>query len=1075
MSSRRLSFTIPQHEHKIQAKENSIYALKEIHNTIKYDWPRILENDANPIEFAISLLDDSSVGMAHRLKEFQRMKNSTEKALRSVVKDHYELFNNSIGSYHMLLSTLNQSQQDSEVIKTFLDSTHKELSDRSAVLAELSETSARYSESIDILDAMTELNKIPEEIDQLITEKKIHEIYDVIAKGYKLAEKYSLWSLPAMNTIKIYLEQQSNKLYDMIVDELQNEIYMKNSRSVNSAGVSSWQALMTSNSPFLASFIALLKSENLEQYVHNSANLDITETVDYLTTPVKSFISNQLPRLHKRSISNDGSIDYKILLDSTSNPNNESFYYIYMLLLTASKLGRLSQVVNTLIESNHSEINDLISRTTEAVKSRNGHALSKLSKIQYLETESLFDIIGRHSFNDSAVIILQELFGSVVVKSLMTIQKHKVISQIVSLIEQDETHSKKPHVNTEGLMRVWESTKLEVKNLILNYIHDDKSNKILDPIDQSKKISRQNKLFEFENVDWGSTKSAQEFSESLVDIFPGFHLDDDDNKEVLNMRTPYFEDEAFSTEIEVLVPKNLLNMRIILESFLIFIEGTTRIFSNFSNNTSNHIAIDFFNEFMRSNFMTYFKETIDVVFGDKVGGSYAFDSKPNEPSGLKLDLLSLNQDTELQILSETTMGKFNSNFTVYENAFNFKKLFLELCLMFNTSMTYRADISNSVLQILQNFATEYQKLFQDLLSNEGSGSHRPILKISKWMKMHTLTEISGTIILDHSLVELQSDLPKFIASESGMLLQEFQDLVLNKDDLLDEQTFSQVVYLLLTTTWILSWLILIKKQSNRSVYDDEQNKSVVISTSDKMRYNWSFLENGRSTVKFTANSSDILQHNICLALNSDKMIQFDDVISCFESIKDQTLLALRYELRSKALYYINLSFNVMNWVPTTEPGDADPYIVTLNQEVFNVDNKLGNTLKEDDKESIFIGYSQFLNDLIIQGSTKIHKINANGVKRILLNISTLQQMLRSLSSKPELIDFNKSTLYFEMFALNEFSLLSKIKSKTLNFTKSQYYNLARLIYSEKLADGNGSSFNKGKYNDLIKKIDDIVT
>lgn len=82
-------------------------------------------------------------------------------------------------------------------------------------------------------------------------------------------------------------------------------------------------------------------------------------------------------------------------------------------------------------------------------------------------------------------------------------------------------------------------------------------------------------------------------------------------------------------------------------------------------------------------------------------------------------------------------------------------------------------------------------------------------------------------------------------------------------------------------------------------------------------------------------------------------------------------------------------------------------------------------------------------------------------------------MLRNLSSNPETIDFTKASEYFEMFTMNEFNLLKFIKSKRDNYTKDAYHTLARLIYSEKLADGNGSLFNKGKYNDLIKKIDGI--
>ena len=76
-----------------------------------------------------------------------------------------------------------------------------------------------------------------------------------------------------------------------------------------------------------------------------------------------------------------------------------------MLLLTASKLNRLNQAVEVLLDTNQLELHGLINRTTEAVKLRNGHALSKLSKMQHLDHGSLFDVIVHGSFSDSAVVL----------------------------------------------------------------------------------------------------------------------------------------------------------------------------------------------------------------------------------------------------------------------------------------------------------------------------------------------------------------------------------------------------------------------------------------------------------------------------------------------------------------------------------------------------------------------------------------------------------------------------------------------------------------------------------------------
>ncbi|EGW30333.1 uncharacterized protein SPAPADRAFT_157214 [Spathaspora passalidarum NRRL Y-27907] len=1101
MTSRRLSFSMPHRgSRKSQAMDDAISELKQIYDSIRYDWPQILDHRANAIETAISLLDDSSVGLAHRLPEFENLKQQTEVGLRNVVNEHHEIFNNSIGSYHMLLSTLRESQEDSTEIKAYLESSNKEIHDRSDLLSELSQTSARYSELIDVLDAMAELTSIPDKIEQLVIDKKIHEVYDVISNGYKTAEKYNLWSLPAMAGIQSYLESQSNKLFDMIIDELQNEIYLKQTRiTTDTTANISWQSIFNSSAPQLASLVSLINSKNLEQYVSNAANLDITEIVDFLTQPVQKFILHQLPELHTHSIMSDKGTevkdDYQFLLDTKMNSNSSSFYYIYMLLRTASKLSRLHQVTEILIDSNQSELHGLINRTTEEIKSKNSTALSKLTNIKHhSEKSTLLEIMGNSNFNDSAVVVLEELFGSIFVKCLAVFHRHKVVNEIVRIIEEGQNLT-----SNTSMLSIWNVIKKELRTMMLNYIYDDSlvhANIINEPTtrakDQSKiykVITSRKNLFRFEDVTYDtSSRTATEILGIVTDVFPGFNMSGD-NKELEKTKdellgssaSPYIQTEQFNAMIDVLVPKNLFNMRVILEFFLIFIEGSQRVFANFEHSSDvtphSKSSLQFFNDFMKISFMGYVKDGIEISFGEQVGGTFTRE-KPLHSTGLKLDLISLNQASDINVIANVKSDSTH-NVIIYENAFNFKKLYLELCLMFNTSLTYRQDYSDVVLKVLDNFAREYHNLYHELLSagDSTANNNRPVSQTSKWMNIPALREISMKILQAHVQNVPRSRMEELFHAESQVLLFEGNDDLnaVEKDDLLDPDSYSQVLYLLLTTSWVLSWLPLIKKETNTKNKDEsDSDTDLHIAMIDKLRSNWSFLENGRMPINFTANSSDIIHHNVFLCLGPDKVSKFDQIVKTFETIRDGTLLALRYDLRCKAIYYTTNSYKHVDWTPTNEPGDADHYIGLFNQEVFAVDSKLSSMLSNVERETVFIGLTKFLNDLFIQGSINLKKVNNNGIKRILLNISTVQQMLRSVATNPEVIDFTKSSVYFEMFTLNEFTLINRFRSNEQRYTKSACNNLARLIYSEKLADGQGSSFNKGKYNDLLKKIDELV-
>lgn len=119
MSMKRMSYSSRNGDNDPRLTDESIYSLKEIYNTIKYDWPQMLRDDANPIEIAVALLDDTSVGLAHRLGDFERLKNETESALKYVASEKHQLFHSTINSYNTLLATMKESQKDSAEIKEF--------------------------------------------------------------------------------------------------------------------------------------------------------------------------------------------------------------------------------------------------------------------------------------------------------------------------------------------------------------------------------------------------------------------------------------------------------------------------------------------------------------------------------------------------------------------------------------------------------------------------------------------------------------------------------------------------------------------------------------------------------------------------------------------------------------------------------------------------------------------------------------------------------------------------------------------------------------------------------------------
>lgn len=1078
----------------------SLADLKSLYKDLRYDWPQLVQGDTTPIELAIAFLDDTSVGLAHRKAEFDELCESTSESLRAAVVENHETFNNSVGLYHLLMDIAKESQEDSSNIKDLIESNTRDVNDRSQHLKELDNSSAKYSEMIDILDAMKDLHEIPGRIDKLIADKMIHQVYDVIADGYKTAARYNLWSLSAMNATQNYLEMQSNNLFDMIVDELKNEIYLK-SMSHSSHDKDAW---IQSNNSQITSFRTLLDQlTNLELYIYNSANLDIAENAERFTESTEVFLNQQLPKLHGHFTKHESvKVDYALILEYALSPATESYYYIYVLLNTASKLNRLQPVLEILVTSVQLELHGLINRTTEECKLKNILHLARIAKSKTLDSANSIDKISGQTFNDSSVPILQDFFGPIFMKSLVVLLKFKIVSEIVKLIEASQNvSSPTTRDSTFGsttpvfeFRTIWNLLKKELDSLIVNYIYEENTEQSLTiksdhtSADRLHQVLTKKNLFQFDDVSYDSTsKTSEEMKAVLNEMFPGFLLGSKKPPAANgNESSPYITSERFSALVEVLVPKNIFNMRIILEPFLHFTAGSHRILTNFEKTKGTSlISYQFFYDFMKNTFSRKLQDEIELSFEECMTGELHVSLASEATNGIVHT--RFNQGT-VALKEEDLKGKnmqqyirsSNSTRQVYSNAVQFRRLFTHTCHTLNTSFAYRKDIGDLVLQLLRKFSKSYEDYYNELLS--GGGSHditemrlglndshtKYVLQIGKWMRIPALMETSGGILQLHDspenvgqLLDKEIELMFYKSEAAGNVFD------ISKDDLLDDNWFNQVCHLLLTASWVLNWLPSMRKESNYTIYDSNGDVSKV-SDIDRLKHDWSFLENGRSTFAMTEKT----QH-VYLTLNLARVGEFDNIVRTFESIRDNALIALRYDLRLKGLHHIGKSYLDLFVLPT-EPADSDQYIGLYNKEVYYIGTKIHDMLSVAESDCVFAGLPQFLTRAVIQGSELVEVANRNGIKKILLNIFTLQQMLRSVMKQLDSVDFSRASRYFELFTASEHVFLQKV-ANTENYSKSEVLNLLRLVYSERLASNNASSFNKAKYQELDKKINDIFS
>lgn len=1073
----------------VQKSIKSLSDLKGIYKDIRYDWPQLIQGETAPIELAIAFLDDTSVGLAHRKSEFDQICEATGESLKAAVVENHETFNNSIGLYHQLISIAQDSQEDSQVIRDLIENTTRDMRDRSTFLKDLDQSSMKYSEMIEILDAMEHLRDIPKQVDQLISEKKIHEVYDVIAKGYQTASLYNLWSLSSMNATQNYLEVQSNNLYDMIVDELQNEIYLKSTLS----NKESWGNMIHSNSPQITSFMALINNlTTLELFIYNSANLDINEISNSLIENTKRFLETQLSSLHLHytKSSNPGT-NYSLLLEANLNPSTASYFYIYMLIFTASKLNKLQAVTEILLNSLQLELQSMINQITEECKLLNIHKLARLEKARALEHSSLQDAIGGHSLYDSSVNILQEYFGSFFLRCLIVLLKHKITCEIVKSIRSTDEISgyAKRGLVVEAAMplydfnAVWTVMSKEISALILNYIQEDKASAPTLRADstpgQIHQVLGQKQLFRLEDATGSSSDdTSKELKAILDEMFPGFLLNSRRTtlKEQIK-NSPYIATEQFSTMIDVLVPRNLFNMRIILEFFLIYVAGANSLFADFEKTRGQATPpYQFYENVMRKSFLVKIQEQLAHSFDGSMTSNVGMELK----KGKSANLILFNQTTvrlsEHDLVSQSSQRMKNTKVPqVYMNAVQFERILNSACYTLNTSFKYRPEISDLILQMLTNFASLYNDYYEELLATGGShditemnpglhgGRTQRNMKLNKWLNAAVLTNLSHNLMLKQNAPE---EATLLLNKECEVMFYETgtgpRALEVSKDDFMDDESFTHLCVLLRTVSWILTWL-----PSMRKVSDYASSNSVDIDV-NSLRHSYTVLENGRAP-----KSRAEKPYHVYLTLNLTTIRVFDEMIATFESIRGNVLIALRYDLRLKVMHHINQSFED-NLALSTEPADSDPFISLLNKEIYFTGTRMGEMLDSSEQKFVYMGLPSHVSRAFVKGSEHVSIINRNGIKRIVLNIFTTQQMLRSVMDKDEKVDFSDASRFYEMFTLSEHNLLQKVTQESLPYSKSEILNLLRLIYSEKLKSASATSFNKSRYSELVKKVNEAL-
>ncbi|PNP53492.1 hypothetical protein THARTR1_06186 [Trichoderma harzianum] len=566
--------------------------IAQVLDHIKSEWPSMCREDCVPVQLALQLLDNSSVGRAHDYRKFQTTHTYLQDSLKNIVHEHHQGFNSSIGTFHKIQSSIQVSQKRVRALKESLALSKASLCATDPTLKILSEESKEYDELLQTLNELDDLRAVPDQLEARISEKRFLTAVDVLQTALRKLRKPELDNIGALSDLRSYLANQETVLMDILVEELHEHLYLK--------------------SPYCQQrWSSLAKSRGgVNESNRNEANPP--------TTPFYLILD---------------SIDFErpVLEDPMKNPEADTFYYVTLLVEALNKLGRLQNAVETLKQRLPVELFIVVNETINEVEQR--HPTSFRAAVGRLDGVQIYSAREIQMRADVIYDLLWTLYG----KFEAIGEGQRVFHESIKALIRREGSGN--NIALLGSFKeLWHLYQNEIRSLLHNYVTTDADVYQFDSPTPGAgvggKDGMREHLFKFSEADTKSIEVAAEFDalESIIQatvpgLTGGSRKHGPENKrnkstadEIGSRRSAgYGVNRGAPGSYKSLVEPSVFNMSLLLPPTLIFLQRLKTIVPPGSDLATSTLTT-FLDNFLVNVFQPQLDETIgklcDAVFGE---------------------------------------------------------------------------------------------------------------------------------------------------------------------------------------------------------------------------------------------------------------------------------------------------------------------------------------------------------------------------------------------------------------------------------------------------------------------------
>ncbi|PYI20744.1 hypothetical protein BO86DRAFT_417918 [Aspergillus japonicus CBS 114.51] len=514
-------------------------AIEDVLQMVQREWDFVASESCVPVQVALQLMDTSTLGKAEREPEFLEIHDQIQRTLKSVVNEHHQGFNSSIGTYHKIQTSIQTSQTRVRNLKNALEGAKSGLLSTKPELKGLATSSQKYDDIIQLFSQIQEIQSLPEKLESRISDKRFLAAVEVLHDALRLLRRSELENIGALADIRAYFGSQEASLTDILIEELHDHLYLK--------------------SPYCAN---RWKPPTAEGEGGNGVNASSWSGNNAWERPVYNFLA-------KLDASNP------MVEDASRNPEADTFYYIQLLIEALNKMGNLDIAVDRIEQRLPVELFSVVDKTNAEIDAR----YPELSTRGFAAQDSRSGVTSKTI--EKRGHVLTEFLWTLYAKFESIAEGHRVVHDVIAAIV---TREGIPKSNTlaGGFKELWKLYQSEIRSLLHDYLATDGEYRPRDQDDARRQMytgmrDKNKKMFKLSETDQTTEIQAEqsELDEILRSSVPG--LVTKSNQKFAVTDTSDAKQGNSGTGHKILIEPSVFNISLVLPPSLSFIQRLKEI------------------------------------------------------------------------------------------------------------------------------------------------------------------------------------------------------------------------------------------------------------------------------------------------------------------------------------------------------------------------------------------------------------------------------------------------------------------------------------------------------------------